>query len=212
MKVKIKKYASWFGPFQLTNKLLFWMQDDDRKFLIGDKYSQTWLGKAHIWLGEKWMDFHDNRRVNVKIDKWDTWNMDESLAHIIVPMLKQLKEEKHGAPFVDDEDVPENLRSTNAEPKENDYDTDSNHFLRWDYVMDEMIWAFEQKITNWEQQYYSGESDVYFEKLDDDSGMSQMKRGPNDTFKVDMEGRKAHQERMTNGYKLFGKYFESLWD
>jgi len=28
----------------------------------------------------------------------------------------------------------------------------------------------------------------------------------------DDKGIKAHQERMTNGFKLFGKYFESLWD
>ena len=193
MKVKIKNYGTWFGPFQLTDKLFFWMQDDDRKYLIGEKYSDTWLGKAHIWLGNRWMEFHDKRRVNVKIDRWDTWNVDETLAHIIVPMLKQLNETKHGAPFIDDEDVPENLRSTSAEPKENDYDTDSNYFLRWDYVMSEMIWAFEQKITNWEEQYYSGR--VY-----------------NDTFEVDLEGRKSHHDRMRNGFRLFGKYYESLWD
>ena len=29
---------------------------------------------------------------------------------------------------------------------------------------------------------------------------------------TDDKGRNAHQERMTNGFKLFGKYFESLWD
>ncbi len=44
--------------------------------------------------------------------------MDYTLSHIVVPMLKQLKETKHGAPFVDDEDVPEELKSTSAPPKE----------------------------------------------------------------------------------------------
>jgi hypothetical protein len=58
-------------------------------------------------------------------------------------MLKQLKETKHGAPFVDDEDVPEELKSTSAPPKKDDWDVDDNHFKRWDYVMDEMIYAFE---------------------------------------------------------------------
>ena len=29
---------------------------------------------------------------------------------------------------------------------------------------------------------------------------------------TDDEGRKKHQERMSNGFRLFGKYFESLWD
>jgi hypothetical protein len=50
----------------------------------------------------------------IKIDKWDTWSMDHTLSPIILPMLKQLKEVKHGAPNVEDEDVPEHLRSTSA--------------------------------------------------------------------------------------------------
>ena len=28
----------------------------------------------------------------------------------------------------------------------------------------------------------------------------------------DMEGMKAEQERISNGFRLFGKYYESLWD
>jgi hypothetical protein len=28
----------------------------------------------------------------------------------------------------------------------------------------------------------------------------------------DEEGRAAHQKRMTAGFKLFGKYYENLWD
>ena len=31
-------------------------------------------------------------------------------------------------------------------------------------------------------------------------------------LKVDWDGLKAHQERKTNGYRLFGKYYEGLWD
>jgi hypothetical protein len=30
--------------------------------------------------------------------------------------------------------------------------------------------------------------------------------------KWDSEGIKAHQERMSNGFRLFGTYYESLWD
>jgi len=28
----------------------------------------------------------------------------------------------------------------------------------------------------------------------------------------DSEGMKAHQKRMSNGFQLFGKYYEALWD
>jgi molybdopterin molybdotransferase len=48
----------------------------------------------------------------------------------------------------DDIDVPEELRSTSAPPKENEYDTDANHFARWDWVMDEMIFAFEYQLKD----------------------------------------------------------------
>lgn len=91
-------------------------------------------------------------------------------------MLKQLKETKQGAPYVDDEDVPEHLRKSAAPPTENEWDTDDNHFKRWDYVLDEMIFAFESKQNcTWVEKY-------------------------------------VNQVRIINGLRLFGKYYEGLWD
>ena len=149
--------------------------------------------------------FLDKRtqNVNVKIDRWDTWSADHTLSHIIVPMLKQLKETKHGAPCVDAEDVPEELRP--PEGWYEDYstrgETDDNWFERWDWAMDEMIWAFEQKmLADWEEQYYG-------EWVEDASKtFGGYHKNPDD------EGRQAHQERMSNGFRLFGKYYEGLWD
>jgi hypothetical protein len=150
---------------------------------------------------------HENQKINVQIDYWDTWSMDHTLAHIIVPMLKQLNETKHGAPFVDDQDVPEELRSTSAPPKENNYDVDANHFKRWDWVLQEMVWAFEQKARDdWEGDYYQYE---HFEPKNE--GSIRDKLGLRLVWE-DPEGRKAHQERMSNGFRLFGKYYEELWD
>lgn len=148
--------------------------------------------------------FLDNRKQKVKvhIDKWDTWSMDHALAPIILPMLKQLKETKHGSPFTDDEDVPEELRSTSAPPKKDEYDIDEYHHVRWDWIMDEMIWAFEQKCRDdWEEDYYG----PYIEGEDD-----KLRSGHFEW--TDDEGREAHQKRMTNGFRLFGKYYENLWD
>ena len=39
-----------------------------------------------------------------------------------------------------------------------------------------------------------------------------MIKGPNDTSKYDLKGAKAYQKRITNGFRLFGKYYENLWD
>jgi hypothetical protein len=146
------------------------------------------------------LDKRPDQKINVRIDRSDTWSMDHTLAHIIVPMLKQLKETKHGSPFVDDEDVPEEYRSTNAPPKENEYHIDEYHHYRWDWVLYEMIWAFEQKIRDdWESDYYKYE--------DDPTAIFGLK-----LVWEDREGRKVHQQRMSNGFRLFGKYYEALWD
>ena len=42
--------------------------------------------------------------------------------------------------------------------------------------------------------------------------MYTMEYGPNNTFEMDTEGMKKFQARMTKGFKLFGKYYEGLWD
>jgi uncharacterized protein with WD repeat len=136
--------------------------------------------------------------------------MDDTLSHIIVPMLEQLQKTKHGAPYVDDADVPEYLRSTSAPPKESEYHTDDNHFKRWDWVLDEMIFAFKAKTFDWEDQFYSGQHDFRWEKQD--NGLLKMVDGAGNTFKVDDEGKKAYHDRMRNGFRLFGKYYEGLWD
>jgi hypothetical protein len=147
--------------------------------------------------------------------------MDHTLSPIILPMLKQLKEAKHGAPFVDDEDVPEHLRSTAAPPKENDWDTDENHFLRWDWAMDEMIFAFECKVDDsWEDAFRSGEHDIKWIPVDaagnevpkGEHKYYQMGKGPNDTYQCDYDAMQVVEKRIQNGFRLFGKYYQALWD
>jgi hypothetical protein len=143
------------------------------------------------------------RRVKIVIDPYDTWSMDHTLALIIVPMLKQLHATKHGAPFVDDEYVPEHLRSTAAPPTENEWDVDDNHFKRWDYVLDEMIWAMEQIANDdSESKFYD-----YSEVVEEADLMEQVAQ-----IKCDHEGLQKHHDRIANGTKLFGIFFQNLWD
>jgi len=81
------------------------------------------------------------------------------------------------------------------------------------YVLDEMIFAFETKVgdlTEWEDQFHTGNMDIQWKTLED--GMSEMVHGPEHTNEIDWEGRKAFQARITNGFSLFGKYYENLWD
>ena len=167
--------------------------------------------------------FHKEQRVKVVIHDHDVWSMDTTLAHVVVPMLKLLKEKKHGAPMVDVKDVPKELRPTPEEIEAFKVNgtTDPNFFKRWEWVMDEMIFAFESRLDDrWEEQFYSGEHDTYTVPVDkngnevpeDEATMFEMRKGPNDTFKVNRKGLKAYQKRIDNGFKLFGKYYLSLWD
>jgi len=227
MKVKIGKYTNWVGPYQIAEALCFWVKPVRDEY--GMKSKPEWVHDFGTWLsgGKKgeslllkvcqWIESKKSRQVYVKIDRWDTWGMDHTLALIVLPMLRQLQATKHGAPFVADADVPEHLRSTAAPAKESEWDTDANHFKRWDYVLDEMIFAFSCKCDDsWQEKYRSGNIDMKTEPCAwDDAGkptMYQMVNGPLDTYKCDYEGMAVEQARITNGFRLFGKYYENLWD
>jgi hypothetical protein len=73
-----------------------------------------------------------------------------------------------------------------------------------------MIFAFTAKTFDWEDQFYSGKVDFRWEKQD--NGLLKMVDGAGNTFTVDDEGKTAYHNRMKNGFRLFGKYYESLWD
>jgi hypothetical protein len=169
----------------------------------------------------KWVLDLVHPQINIiRIDRWDTWSMDHTLSYIILPMLKQLNEIKHGAPGTDDEDVPERLRSTAAEPKEDEWDIDSNHFLRWDWIMAEMIFAFECQLDDtWEEKYWTGEwgkpDFIKGEKEYPNPVTGEMESTyqiNSGTRKCDWDGLKKEQERIANGFRLFGKYYQALWD
>lgn len=121
------------------------------------------------------------RKKHVVCSEIDAWNADWTIAQLVLPLLLQVKKDKQGAPFVDDVYVPEELRSTACAPKENKWDVDDNWFKRYQYVLDEVIFAM-QEVAN----YYENEPEM-------------------------MEVNKAYHERIQNGLMLFGVFFTSLW-
>ena len=242
MKVYISGYRDhWISPYTMLDYAFFWTdwskcardktvirsleEERKHKYIERPEWTEKWadrltpVSRAIQWV---WDRVHPAIKY-VKIDRYDTWSMDHTLADIVLPMLKQLKEKQHGAGFVDDVDVPEGigLRSTEAAPKENEYDTDSNHFARWNWVMDEMIFAFECKVDDsWQDAFREGEHDILWVPVDADGNevpkgehkYTEMRHGPNDTYKCDYDGMKKVEERIQNGFRLFGKYYQGLWD
>jgi hypothetical protein len=208
MKVYISNYRNhWLSPYTILERVLFWKDWDNISY--DEPWVERWANRLEPFcLALQWVRERIHPRFEyVKIDRWDTWSMDHTLALIVLPMLKQLHETKHGAPSVDNEDVPNELTSTSSPPKENEWDIDDNHFARWDYVLGEMIWAFEQKVRD------DDESDFF-----DHSECGDVKdfiKDPTEHLsksKVDWDGLKQHQERKANGFRLFGKYYQNLWD
>ena len=223
MKVYRSNYRHhWVSPYIILKVICFWEKDDsvfyNHEDKPGHKYDKlvNFLNPFCVaW--QKFLDFVHPEIKYVKIDRWDTWSMDHTLADIILPMLKQLQATKHGGPFVADEDVPDELKSTSAPPKENEWDTDDNHFKRWDWILDEMIFAFECKTDDsWQDKFRSGEHDIKSVACEwDENGkpkMYKMEKGPKDTYECDYDGIELVQKRITNGFRLFGKYYENLWD
>jgi len=219
MKVYINKYRyHWVSPYKICKVVFFWREID---------YDDPWVKRVNAVLEPvctAWMKFLDivHPRVNyVKIDHWDTWSMDSTLTPIILPMLIQLKKDKHGSPSVDDADVPTTLRSTTKaaqKAKENEWDSDGNIHRRWDWVLDEMIWAFTQLADeNHDARFFTGVSNTHMveinpEEPDRNKRLWEMKKGPLDTRKFDKKGFDKHYARIKNGTTLFGKYFQALWD
>jgi hypothetical protein len=220
MKIYKSNYRNhWISPYTILEKVCFWEKDNDVFYEDGGKYEKltnflTPVSKTIQWV---WDLIHP--QINyVKIDRWDTWSMDSTLADIILPMLKQLKKTNHGAPYVDDEDVPYELKSINDSPYVKEYEIDApRHFARWEYVMNQMIFAFECKVDNsWEDLFRSGNHDIKHEPSAwDENGKvttTKMVKGPNDTYVCDYEGMKEYEKRIQNGFRLFGRDYQNLWD
>lgn len=123
--------------------------------------------------------------VVVQLAPQDTWSVDVTLAHVIVPLLKQLKETTHSYGNVEDEDVPESLRLGNDE-----HNWPVNSKERWFWLLDELIWAFSAHL-DWGSE----------ESLGQDK---------NGVFDINIY--RAFNERKGKAFLLFGKYYTSLWD
>jgi hypothetical protein len=233
MKVNIGPYPNWIGPYQIVDKIFFWHEKYPQNelakrwdYVLHDKLSK-WL--ASTWVSDFCEWYHNKfkqRKIEVKIDYYDHWSMDSTLTPIILPLLKQLKEHKQGSGYIDLEDVPIELRYTSTEeydaqstlefyfdPELNKQNIECNVHTRYEWVLDEMIWAFEQLIDdNWEDQYWITKPELDFNDYPEDEGKTSIPVRWKVKGECDWEGRQRHQERIDNGLRLFGKYFQTLWD
>jgi hypothetical protein len=227
MKIYKSNYRNhWLSPYVILEKIFFWREIEYDEPII--KKLANFLEPFSVaW--KKFLDFVHPQISYIKIDHWDTWSMDHTLADIILPMLKQLRDTKHGSPIVEDEDVPEELRLVTHEdwspqfaldldnPEEYGKDSWDLTHRRWEWVLNEMIFAFEHKVDDtWENSFSTGEHDMihvpceWYE--DGKPKLYSIEKGPNDTYVCDYDGMNKVYTRMANGFRLFGKYYQGLWD
>jgi hypothetical protein len=237
MKVNIGPYVRWVGPYQIADMIFFWVE---KYTLKAEELENRWDYKLHDKFGD-WLvstfvnDFCNwyhgkfkKRKEYVRIDGYDVYSMDHTLALVIVPMLKELRKLKNGSPDVDNEDVPKHLQLSKRERKifdesgwnkrlkvtEKEVDfINKKYHDRWDWVLMEMIHAFECELEeDWEKQFTSGVMDINHEEtIVNGKKMFKMVHGPNHTYEIDKEAMNKAYERRKNGRMLFAKYYNSLW-
>lgn len=109
--------------------------------LPDEKVEAVYLHLKHSNIARKALRFinrvRKNRKISVKVERYDVWAATETIALVVVPILEKLKEAKNGVPIVDDEDVPDHLTRLTE---------------RWDWILNEMIWAFQSFIDGHEVQ------------------------------------------------------------
>jgi hypothetical protein len=209
MKVYIGPYRNHYSFYKLVEFLKYFKISEERRDKIADFLSNTFLQKILDFFNDK------DRKVKIKIHRYDHWNANDTLALIILPVLIQLRNDLNGFAFVEDEDVPENLRSTNApeltDKEKNCGSWNNNAEKRWHYVLDEIIWAFEQIVKDDSmEQFTKGQLKWELKEIENSDNKQIVFDETN--YKFDEDGYKKHEERINNGLKLFGKYYRNLWD
>lgn len=131
--------------------------------------------------------YRANRKIGIRIDPYDTWNMDHTLAMLIVPMLRQLREQQHGIPGAFSPAHSTETHQLQFPFMDEDHDAAfARGEARWLEVMDKMIWSFEQIIS-------------------EDSLTSDVPAGYHGSAE-------NYQRAIQEGIDLFAKYYRNLWD
>lgn len=122
-----------------------------------------------LWWRVKWF-------VQRKIKGWanpDVWDADYAIARYSLPLIKQLRQ------------------------SDNSYPCDFSSVAEWHKVLDEIIWALEYLVKDFNGQ--------------DLRNIDLNAQGGHFTSEQLSEMNKM-EERAQNGYELFGKYFRALWN
>lgn len=162
------------------------------------------------------------RKIDVKVDPWDTYSMDHTAALIILPLLLQLKHSKMGVPSELTTriggDVDNNLVFDFI--KDDDDQVFDQLCNKWDEILNKMIWSFQQIVDDsYDSKYHHGHMKLGWKPIeitDPTTGKltkayEMVDENPTEHW-YDHVGHNLHDERIQEGLELFGKYYRNLWD
>lgn len=164
------------------------------------------------------------QKIDIRIDRWDTYSIDSTLSHIILPLLLQLRDTKCGVPMEFCDVGGEDYANQDSFDfyKETHLDAFNIGVGHWNDALDKMIWSFEQLVlSDYDSQYHHGKMEIEWK----DTGKqifnpitNQMEsthqiidKNPGEHW-YDADGHNLHEERIQEGLELFGKYYRNLWD
>jgi len=172
----------------------------------------------------KYRKGQSERKIDVLIENFDSWNLDNTLALIILPALIQLKQTKMGVPNefaqVGGEDYSD--QSSFDFYSETHGESFQEGCKKWDDILDKMIWSFEQLVKDdYEEKYRHGTPEYDWIETDKqylnpvsgkmETTYQMVDKNPDEHW-VDLQGLELHQARIQEGLELFGKYYRYLWD
>ena len=138
MKVYIGPYRRWVGPYQVADFL--------RKCYFPEKFCD-WF-KENVspepfeWFYKTFQN-QGERTLKIRVDDYDKWSLDCTLSPIIRACLIKFKEDLHGVPVIDQEDLPDDLKYV-TKPDHDYNDEDFDKWTNgWNWILDEMINAFD---------------------------------------------------------------------
>lgn len=216
MRVYIGPYPQWIGPYQIADWLQYVGVSADTCHKIGGWLSGSDEKDSVLMKLCTWFAGHNKQFVHVHIDKHDTWSMDSTLATIILPMLIQLRDTKHGSPASMDgfQQTSNNAQFCFDFYEEGDSLAAEAGHQQWKDILNEMIWTFEQIHPgyDWEDQYWLVHPKMDMKDYPEDEGKTSIPVRWEVQGEADWEGMRAHSERIQRGLDLFGKYYTNLWD
>ena len=130
----------------------------------------------------------------------DLWNLSDHLGKVIAIRLRAFRKMKKNG-------FPTDLDNVFDDPKKKTRTlNDKNGMRKWNEVLDEMAWVFEN--YNKDDKYYHHHGDMKWGEPDENGNCRLLDSG----VTADKKKLKKHWHRVNDGLKLFADNFLKLWD